>query len=258
MCRWMSYIGEPVYLDTLIFEPENSLIRQSQHASYSSVTTNGDGFGIGWYGSREMPGVYREVLPAWNDPNLRNLAHQLASGFFFAHVRASTGTETSRANCHPFRAGKWLFMHNGVIGGYLRIRRELERMIPDRQYANRVGTTDSEVFFNLMFAHGLDDDPVGAFSSTVGAVLNVMEKAGIAEPFRMTAALADGERLFALRYSTDHNPPSLFWWPTKERLLIVSEPLDEDMSHWREVPPSHLLVSEGHGDTAVLPFQIAT
>ena len=253
----MTYIGEPVFLDSLLFEPENSLIRQSQHANYSAITTNGDGFGVGWYGGRQTPGLYREVLPAWNDFNLRNLAHQLSSEFFFAHVRASTGTETSCANCHPFRSGKWLFMHNGVIGGYQKIRRDLERLIPDSHYHNRTGTTDSELFFNLMFGFGIEDDPAQAFSETIGAILKVMKQSGVDEPFRMTAALADGHTLYALRYSSNPEPPSLFWWPSRERLLIVSEPLDADGEHWREVPESHMLVSEGHGDTAVLPFHVA-
>lgn len=256
MCRWLTYIGAPVFLDTLIFEPENSLINQSRHATYSSVTTNGDGFGIGWYGDRDIPGVYHETLPAWNDGNLKSVAHQLSSGLFLAHVRASTGTDTSRANCHPFRNGRWLFMHNGLIGGYRHIRRELERMIPDAVYPNRQGTTDSEVFFHLLFGAGLEDDPVGALARTVRSVVGVMQNNGITEPFRMTSLLTDGERVFALRYSTDEIPPSLFWWPQKERLLIVSEPLDSEMDHWRDVPAAHILVSEGHGNTAVLPFDL--
>lgn len=257
MCRWLAYIGSPIFLDEIIFEPENSLINQSRRATYSSVTTNGDGFGVGWYGTRDMPGVYHEVMPAWNDKNLRNLAHQLASGLFLAHVRASTGTDTSRTNCHPFRHDKWLFMHNGVIGGYAVIRRDLERMIPDDIYANRLGTTDSEVFFQLLFSEGVVEDPIGAYSRTVGKVLQVMRAWDITEPFRMTSLLTDGKRVYALRYSTDQEPPSLFWQPQAERLLIVSEPLDSDISHWQAVPAQHVLVTERHADTVVLPFQAA-
>ena len=118
MCRWLTYCGDPIYLDKVLFEPRNSLISQSLRARHSHVTTNGDGFGIGWYGERPTPGVYRDILPAWNDQNLKSLAHQIRSGLFLAHVRAATGTATSRANCHPFAHGKWLFMHNGQIGGY--------------------------------------------------------------------------------------------------------------------------------------------
>jgi len=257
MCRWLSYIGTPVFLDEIIFEQENSLINQSLHATYSSVTTNGDGFGVGWYGTREEPGVYHEVLPAWNDKNLRNLAHQLSSGLFLAHVRASTGTDTSRTNCHPFKCGRWMFMHNGMIGGYSHIRRDLERLIPDGIFPNRLGTTDSEAFFLLLFAEGVEEDPVGAMVRTVKRILGVMEQHGVRDPFRMTALLTDGERVYALRYATDPEPPSLFWWPQEDRLLVVSEPLDSDLSHWQVVPAQHVLVSEGHEDVIVKPFTVA-
>ena len=65
MCRWLAYLGAPIFLSELLFEPENSLIDQSLHARESISTTNGDGFGIGWYAHRAEPGVFRDVLPAW-------------------------------------------------------------------------------------------------------------------------------------------------------------------------------------------------
>src|SRR5258708_25284469 len=108
MCRWLTYRGQPIYLDTLIFEPENSLIHQSLHARKTHVTTNGDGFGVGWYGERAMPGIDRDILPAWNDPNLRGLSHQIRSGLLLSHVRASSSTHPSRADCH-------LFAHLGCL-----------------------------------------------------------------------------------------------------------------------------------------------
>jgi predicted glutamine amidotransferase len=63
-------------------------------------------------------------------------------------VRASTGGATSRMNCHPFTAGRWSFMHNGQIGGFERIRRPLENSLSDAGFAQREGTTDSELFFS--------------------------------------------------------------------------------------------------------------
>ena len=123
MCRWLAYMGDEVYLDQLIFQPENSLARQSLSAWYSNWPTNGDGFGVGWYGFRVKSGVFRDVLPAWSDSNLLNVSEQIASPLFFAHVRASTGASTSRTNCHPFRYKNFLFMHNGQIGGFETVRR---------------------------------------------------------------------------------------------------------------------------------------
>lgn len=256
MCRWLTYVGERIFLDSLLYHPEHSLVRQSLHSERGTVSTNGDGFGIGWYGEREVPGVYHEVLPAWNDKNLRSLAHQLSATLFCAHVRASSGTATSRANCHPFAHRQWLYMHNGEIGGYHRIRRALEAMIPDDLYENRHGTTDSEVFFLLLIAHGIDADPMAATQKTIAAVLDVMRAHNVTEPFHMTSTLTDGHTVYALRYANDARPPSLYWWPTTERLIIVSEPLDSDADHWQEVPASSMLVSSGQGKTEVMPFEV--
>jgi glutamine amidotransferase len=255
MCRWIAYRGQPLFLETLLFEPENSLASQSLRCRKADVATNGDGFGIGWYGERETPGVYRETLPAWNDRNLRSLAHHLRSPLFFGHVRASTGTATARINCHPFHHGRWLFMHNGQIGGYDRLRRQLDQLLPDSLYALRQGTTDSELFFYLLLANGLESDPVAAMHAATTQVLGVMQHAGSTEPLRLTAAVTDGRRILAIRYASDGNPPSLFYRNSGDRLVIVSEPLDADSEDWVAVPDDHLLIAD---DTiAVAPFAAA-
>jgi len=246
MCRWLAYAGEPVFLEDLICKPVHSLVEQSLCANEAKTPTNGDGFGIGWYGRRPEPGLYREVLPAWNDANLRSLASQIEAGLFFAHVRASTGTGSSRPNCHPFAHGRWLFMHNGQVGGYLQLRRRLESLIPDRFYDCREGTTDSEVLFYLLFANGLEDDPVGALSRTLAQVTGVMEEAGVTDPLRFTAALSDGRSVYAVRHASDQAPPSLYWRQGEDSgegraVSIVSEPFEQPET-WRSVPPDRALV----------------
>ncbi len=269
MCRWLAYSGPPLLLEELLFKPENSLIRQSLSASRSIVPTNGDGFGLGWYGSQDTPGIFRDTLPAWNDANLRSLSEQIQSRLFFAHVRASTGTSTSRENCHPFRCGEMLFMHNGRIGGYAGLRRELELLIPAPHYQNRTGTTDSEAFFLLACGNGLADDTEEALKRTIGQILEVMEKSGTEEPFRMTAAISDGDNICALRYSSDAQSPSLYlgtggpiriednhvtFEKGSDACLVLSEPLD-DASEWTEIPEAHILMARG-GKVEVRPFTL--
>lgn len=246
MCRWLAYTGEPVFLDELICKPDHSLVAQSLCAVEAKTPTNGDGFGIGWYGERAEPGLYREVLPAWNDQNLASLAHQIRSGLFFAHVRASTGTSSSRPNCHPFAHGPWLFMHNGQIGGYLQLRRQLEALIPDPLYDRREGTTDSEILFLLLLANGLEADPLGALSRTLAQVTGVMAAAGMKEPLRFTSALTDGRSIYALRYASDDRPPSLYWRTgdpagAGNAVSIVSEPLEQPDT-WQELPANEVLL----------------
>jgi predicted glutamine amidotransferase len=269
MCRWLAYSGPPLLLDELLFKPENSLIRQSMAATQSIVPTNGDGFGLGWYGKQKYPGIFRDTLPAWNDANLLSLAEQIQSELFFAHVRASTGTSTSRENCHPFRLGRIMFMHNGRIGGYGAIRRELEQLIPDEIFRERSGTTDSEAFFLLACGNGLAGDVREALARTVGQVQEVMEKSGTGEPLRITAAIADGDRIYALRYSSDNQSPTLYYGTGgaiqvtdrhvqfsagDEAVLVLSEPLDAEVGDWIEIPEGHLLEACG-GAVNVTPFR---
>lgn len=260
MCRWIAYQGAPIYLDDLLFKPENSLINQALHARNSRITVNGDGFGVGWYGDKGSPAVYRDVSPAWNDENLRNIAEQVRTRMLFAHVRASTGTAVARNNCHPFRHGRWLFMHNGQIGGFDRIARKLDFAIAPELYRAKRGTTDSESLFLLAVTFGLDADPAGGLRRAVALARREMTEAGIAEPFRMAAAATDGRRIVALRYSSDNQSPSLFHGhgndlmragrlrmqadDEEESLLVVSEPLDGDGAHWSHVDEGCLLTVE--------------
>ena len=92
MCRWLAYSGSPVLLEDLLFKPENSLVVQSKHSRLGVEAVNGDGFGVGWYGAQETPGVYHSTEPAWNDRNLRELSAHAPAGRVFAHIRATTGT----------------------------------------------------------------------------------------------------------------------------------------------------------------------
>ena len=251
MCRWAAYSGRPTYLETLVAKPRHSLISQSLHAQEAKAGTNGDGFGLGWYGDHAEPGLYRETLPAWSDDNLLNLCRLIRSRLFFAHVRASTGTATTRANCHPFAHGPWLFMHNGQIGGYRRLRRELEALIPDRLYGHRSGTTDSEALFLVMLARGIDDDPVGAVESTLAEVAEIQRRRSVTKPIRFTAALSDGRRLYAFRCASDRKAPSLYYRNSGGAVTAVSEPLDADGDDWSPVPEGHVLIADPDGASSL-------
>jgi glutamine amidotransferase len=243
MCRWTAYAGAPVYLEDVVSKPCHSLVHQSLQASEAKTVTNGDGFGIGWYGDRAEPGTYRELRPAWSDENLRSICAQVRSHLFFAHVRASTGTATSRANCHPFTHDGWMFMHNGQVGCYQALRRRIENMIPDGLYAARTGTTDSEALFLCAMARGMAQDPVGAMASVLSDVVDMMEGCGVCEALRFTAALTNGRDLFAFRWACDGKAPTLYYRAGGNGLLVVSEPLDEDHDRWTPVRQGEVLIA---------------
>ncbi|MCP4296144.1 MAG: class II glutamine amidotransferase, partial [Proteobacteria bacterium] len=158
-----------------------------------------------------------------------------------AHVRAATDTPSNRTNCHPFNHTRSLFIHNGQIGDYLSIRRNLENLIPDDLFQYRIGTTDSEVIF--LYLESLLQE-YSFYESTIRmiqAIVDIMEHAKIKEPFRYTSAYSDGEKLYAIRFSTDKHVPTLFYDRTDLGWLLVSEPLDNRLNHWQIVPENHIL-----------------
>jgi glutamine amidotransferase len=261
MCRWLAYVGPPIDISLVLIKPKHSLLVQSLHAELNKLPTNGDGFGIGWYAEKEEPGVYRDVRPAWNDTNLRNLAEQTRSRMFMVHVRAATGTAIQRTNCHPFRYGRWLFQHNGSIPDYLSLRRQLMLEVDPELFNRMEGNTDSELMFYLALTYGLESDPPRALERLVGRIEQLRQEKGIKDALQFSAAVADGERLYAVRYSSSQESRSLFYTTDFDVLrdydttlaeippgsiLVVSEPLGPAVA-WTEVSESSLIIAEKSG-----------
>jgi glutamine amidotransferase len=187
---------------------------------------------------------------------VRNLCRHIRSKLFFAHIRASTGTATTRPNCHPFSYGPWMFMHNGSIGEWPLIRRQVENMIEDQFYGRRIGTTDSEAVFLAMLSAGLENDPVGATARVMTTVTDLVKKSGTEKPVRFTAALSDGKNLFAFRYASDDTATSLYYRDIGDASLIVSEPLDMDRTFWNPVPANSLIIASEGKKLVVQPFAV--
>src|SRR5207302_7969406 len=147
-------------------------------------TTIGDGFGIGWYDGEPVPGVFRSIEPAWNDDNLREITAHVRSHLFFAHIRAAIGSAVQQTNCHPFRHGRWLFMHNGYVDELARVRRDLVFAVDESLYPEIKGTADTEILFYLALTMGLEDDPADAVARTIGLVEHVGHAKGVKYPFQ--------------------------------------------------------------------------
>lgn len=274
MCRWNAYVGEPLVIGELLYRTKHGLIDESLHARMGAETTNGDGFGVGWYGARDRtrPARYRSVNPAWNDLNLRELADHIESPLFIAHIRAAVGSPVQQTNCHPFRHGRWLFVHNGLIQDFQTIRRDLLLEVDPSLFLGIAGSTDSELLFHLALTFGLEKDPLGAMERAVAYVESKAREHGVESPVQMTVGISDGERLWAIRYSSQHDSRTLFvsedldavrrLHPDNERLqqlsegdrVVVSEPLADLSGAWLEVPESTaLLVANGSVEQG--PFQ---
>lgn len=267
MCRWLAYSGSPVLIEEYLLKPKHSLVDQSLHSRLGAETTNGDGFGLGWYGIGETPGVFRSVEPAWNDRNLKDLARHLRSPLVFAHIRAATGGPIQQSNCHPFRHGAWLWMHNGLIREFPTVKRDLVLAVDVSLYAEIEGSTDSEVFFYLALTFGLEDDPPRAVERAVGFIEETGRRHGVEHPIQMTVATTDGSSVWAFRYSSERDSRSLFYSMAVDTLraqypdnpvlhelstdtrLIVSEPLGDLAGVWNEVPESsYAVVREGQDE----------
>jgi len=261
VCRWVAYLGAPIAPRELLHDPQRSLIEQSRRHAPNMAIPNGDGTGLGWYEHRAQPALFRSITPAWGDENLMELAAEIRSPLFLAHVRAGTGTPVQQTNCHPFRYRNWLFVHNGYVAGYDILRRDLLFAVRPDLFTNIAGSTDSELMFHLALTFGLEEDPIGGLQRMAGFVEATAEKAGMTGPaLQMTVGVSDGVRLYAARYASGSEVNTLFvsedaasvrmLYPENERLahfgaaarVVVSEPLADLPGLWREVPAGTALV----------------
>lgn len=272
MCRWMAWHGQPVLLEELLFDSPHGLIDQSLHSRLGAETTNGDGFGVGWYGTGKGPGVFHSVSPAWGNANLRELAGHVESPLFLAHVRATSGGAIQETNCHPFKHDEWLFAHNGLVNEFDTLRRDLALAIDPSLFAGIGGSTDSEVIFRLALSFGLRDDPIAALERTLGLVESQAERHGVESALQASIGVSDGERLWAVRYATTGPARTLFhsadaatahaMYPQNERIrrmregdcLVVSEPFSDLPGAWVEIPESTALEVDECGHVEQRPF----
>jgi predicted glutamine amidotransferase len=261
-----------MFMSDLVLKAKQSLVLQSYKAREREEPLNGDGFGIGWYTPAVDPNpcVFTSIQPAWNNRNLHRLSEKIQSTCFFAHVRAaSPGTFVSEFNCHPFQYEQFLWMHNGKIAEFQKIKRKLRESLHDEYYNFIQGTTDSEhvfaLFLNLL-EHHIDDyslsDLIDALISTISQIATWLESAGIDEPSHLNFAVSDGNNIIVSRsaLNTEAEPPSLYissgdrieirneiyhMSPVKHHpnaVIIASEPLTSDRSEWQKIPKNHLVV----------------
>ena len=273
MCRWMAWFGQPLLIEELLFKTPHGIVDQSLHSRLGAEPTNGDGFGMGWYGAGDGPAIYRSVSPAWADANLRELAGHIESPLFLVHGRAAIGSPVQQSNCHPFRRDRWLFVHNGYLGGFHAVRRDLMLAIDPERFPDVEGSTDTEVVFHLALTLGLEDDPIAALERTVGVIESVARAHGVPDAVQATFGVCDGTTLWAVRYATHGRPRSLFasadigtirrLHPGNERFrrlgaddrVIVSEPFSDLPGVWQEIPEATAVTVKRGGVLEQQPFR---
>lgn len=274
MCRFTFYMGDEIPVADLVTRPENSLINQSTHAKERPEPLNGDGFGLAWYVDEEpVPPRFRSITPAWNNANLAELARATKSRCILAHVRAATAGHfnVSEANCHPFRSGRFTFMHNGHIAGFDRIRRPLMDSLSDVGFAGVLGTTDSEHMFALAMEHlrGREEESCCALlgdtlEKTVTDVVTLIDDHAPGNHAYLNLVLTDGQHAAACRFSTNSEYIDSLYLNQGSRyscedgvclmsdpgdseraVLISSEPLS-DGPRWQAIARNHVtLIDDG-------------
>ncbi len=257
MCRWIAYSGKPIFLDTLITRPTHSLVKQSLESRMhykqdgTRLATNGDGFGMGWYGSEKPdPGLFKVPDPAWNNENITEICPHIKANIFMAHIRAASNGAIQRSNAHPFKYKNWLFQHNGHITGFEHIRRELQFDIASELYPSLRGTTDSETFFLLALTYGLEKSPKEAMEKMIVRVERACREKGIGVRFTLSCAMSDGKYLYTIRYASGSISNSQYYATHPEcirdlgdnhsrmpghSVIVVSEPLDQGYENWTEM-----------------------
>ena len=231
-------------LSDIVMSPSNSLIQKSLNASYhpgygkkNNHITNADGFGIWWYSNRtpeKHAAVFKDVLPAWSNVNLREICQATYSDSIMAHVRAaSPGSGVSQQNCHPFKAGRLLFCHNGRIDSFQAMRRRYCSLLSDQAFLGLRGTTDSEFIFALVLTLLTQDghtkqspmtqtEPFGhsrlmaSLKKALKLIEGVQAEVDMQEGFFNTCnfSFTDGESMVVTRYcnkSPEIPAPSLYF-----------------------------------------------
>jgi glutamine amidotransferase len=236
MCRHLAYLGPPIPLSRLLFEPPHALVHQSwaPRDMRAGGTINADGFGVGWYpDGATAPVRYRRDRPMWTDVDLPGLAAVTSTGAVLAAVRsATTGMPVVETAVAPFADGVWLFSHNGVVAGWPDSVGKLAERLPARDLLTLDAPTDSALLWALVrdrLRHGapaaraVAETAVEVTAAAPGSRLNLLLTDG-----SVLAATAVGHAL-----SIHHN---------RGHTTLSSEPLDNDAG-WTAVPDGHLVTA---------------
>lgn len=278
----MAYKGTPIIADKLLYQPNNSLIRQSVNAREIEEPLNGDGFGIGWYVPEvnNEPVTFVSVHPAWSSRNLRNLAPKIKTNCLIAHVRAASVGEVSESNCHPFQYNSLLMAHNGGVEHFQKLKRKLREPLSDEFYNWIKGQTDSEHIFAylLHYLHSrhntINGDTVAdAFIHTYSKISELMKEVGIDDPAYLNMTVTNGQFIVATRFisHTDDDPLTLYHSEGSRyvvengvtrmeapkdddnAVLVVSEKLTEG-KEWTMIPRNHLVIVEPNLNVRIKPI----
>ncbi|NES67276.1 MAG: ergothioneine biosynthesis protein EgtC [Okeania sp. SIO2D1] len=255
MCRLLGYLGEPILLESIVSQPEHSLIAQGyQPREMKEALLNADGFGVGWYHHQKqtLPFTYKNIQPIWNDINLNSLGRYIESGCIISYVRSATpGQGIDVSNCQPFSYKNILFTHNGYIDKFrFTLYQEIRDYLKEIPYLLIKGNTDSEHIFALLINEMLSNIGIGCnFKHALQEILGILTEIAQTKEIKFLAntIITDGHKLVASRFAQGATPPSLYWLKDDPHfpnaVIIASEPLF--LGRWQKFPEQSIVtVSE--------------
>ncbi|MGJ8544856.1 MAG: class II glutamine amidotransferase [Sulfitobacter sp.] len=214
MCRVLAYIGPEIPLESLLLEPQNSLINQSLDPELHPLLQLA-GWGFGAWSEHllkpQAPLLYHRPMAAFYDDNAPGIIPSLQGSTLLAHVRAasySARTVLADENCHPFSYDEtpWIIAQNGALPNWKILQRELLPHCEDRYLKQMKGTTDTEFLYVLLLSlleGDSDEDVKKGFEKLLKVILQAMKKLDLFALTKLKIALVAQNRIIGVNYGCD-------------------------------------------------------
>jgi len=262
MCRWIMYFGNEVSVADAITKHGHGLVDVARNSVYApgfeeeeqydkseiltlNHRTNGNGFGVGFYNADpkvKKPAVLRDCKPIWHSNNLDPIASFVRSPLVFGHVRWAEKGTMSEQNCHPFSYGVYMFMHNGDIWKFHKIKSAMLALITslfdtvtkDHDMECEIkGTTDTEHMFWLILAliaqkkETLDFSEAGCTAkelmecmhAAIVHILTLINKivGRVGGGCLLNLCMSDGEKVVITRFRNTHAQPGSLYFTLRDK-----------------------------------------
>lgn len=255
MCRLYALrANEPTRVECSLVHAQNALMAQS--AGDTEGLVHGHGWGVADY-TDGLPMVEKQVWAAYDGEHFAKKAARVYAHTVVAHVRRATVGIPAIENTHPFAHGRWIFVHNGTVPDFLKVRDRMIEEIDPLLRNDIAGTTDSEHIFYYILSLHLKHPEQPLMEIMRQAIRQVADWSAEVTPGRkvgLNMIMTDGDHFAGSRFGRTlwHlERDYTFECPICGRshvhhergadyrsVEIASEPLSDE--NWLEIPDSHV------------------